>query len=113
MEVSRKSWHYKLFRLVGNESSGVSWSGYLLWSFLGLLMFPFAVYGSVKLAFFLGDLLNKNFPHLAVPVMQVLGALLFLIILHIAIRNTRAYLGLISWLDKPKAKIFPPVNFVD
>lgn len=110
MTISRKSWSYKLFNLVSHESPDMSWPSYYSSVTLGLLMLT-AVLWAVgwKFLLFVSQKIVLH-PEMALPTIQAASILLILVILHMAIRQTRFYKWVINW---PTSKIFPPITFID
>lgn len=114
MKVSRKSWHYKFFRLVYvQENSNLSRIEYIFWSLIGFVAFVASMLVGIKI-FLLVSYAVSIHPELAAPInVEILGLALIFILTYMTIRRTRLYLWLVSFLDRPKAMILPPVTFVD
>ena len=110
MEISRKkSWTYNLFHLVHSEAPNISWAGYYLHSFVGLVITLLVITGGAVLSYFMSKFCMLH-PQFTIPIVYSLGGLIAFILF--------CRIPIVSRLTSPitnyfRQKFLGSVTFVD
>ncbi len=103
--ISRKSYQYKLFSMIHREDLNMSWAGYEFWSLVGFTSLIAYVIVGFKVFVFLYYFVPAH-PEWAMPIIELSGALIAIMIIRMFVCHTKPYL----WLEQ---KLFPSVKFME